>query len=104
MTAETTDRRQRSDRRTGEDRRSSAGRRATDTEASFGLVAAFWALVGALVVVYFFFVALGGIEPEDAPVATGIALGLAVAWLAHSWRRLLIGARSPSADRERRGF
>ena len=103
MTAET-DRRQRDDRRTGEDRRSSAGRRSTDTEGSFGLIAAFWALVGALVVVYFFFVALGGIEPDDAPVATAIALGLAVLWLAHSWRRLLIGSRSPSADRERRGF
>ena len=103
MTAET-DRRQRTDRRTGEDRRSSAGRRATDTEGRFGLVPAFWALVGALVVAYFFFVALGGIEPDDAPVATGIALGLAVLWLAHSWRRLLLGSRSPSADRERRGF
>ena len=104
MTAETTDRRQRDDRRTGEDRRASEGRRATDTEARFGLVPAFWALVGALVVAYLFFIALGGIDPADAPMATGIALGLAVLWLAHSWRRLLLGSRSPSADRERRGF
>lgn len=103
MTADT-DRRRPEDRRSGEDRRSAAGRRSTDTEGSFGLVPAIWALVGALVVVYLFFVGLGGIEPSDAPVATGIALGLAVLWLAHSWRRLLLGSRSPSADRERRGF
>lgn len=103
MTADT-DRRQRADRRTGADRRSAGGRRSSDTEGRFGLLPAFWALVGALVVVYLFFVALGGVEPSDAPVATGIALGLAVLWLAHSWRRLLLGAGSPSADRERRGF
>lgn len=98
------ERRQRPDRRTGEERRASPGRRTSDTEGRFGIVPAFWALVGALVVAYLFFVALGGIDPGDAPVATGIALGLAVLWLAHSWRRLIIGSRSPVADRERRGF
>jgi hypothetical protein len=92
------------DRRTGGDRRAGGDRRSTDTEARFGLVPAFWALIGALVVAYLFFVALGGVDPSDAPVATGIALALAVLWLAHSWRRLLIGSRSPSGDRERRGF
>jgi hypothetical protein len=91
------------ERRSGADRRQGP-RRASDTEGRFALVPAFWALLGALVVVYFFFVALGGVEPDDAPVATAIALGLAVLWLAHSWRRVFVGARSPSADRERRGF
>jgi hypothetical protein len=91
------------ERRTGADRRQGP-RRSADTEGRFALVPAFWALLGALVVVYFFFVALGGVEPDDAPVATAIALGLAVLWLAHSWRRVFVGARSPSADRERRGF
>ena len=105
MTADIeTDRRRMEDRRSGEDRRGSAGRRTTDTEARFGIVPAFWALIGALVVVYFFFVALGGVDPDDAPVATGIALGLAVLWLAHSWRRVFVGSRSPVQDRERRGF
>lgn len=94
----TTDRRRRPDRRTSE------GRRATDTEARFGLVPAFWALIGALVVGYLFFVVLGDVDPGDAPVASGIALALAVLWLAHSWRRLLLGSRSPVGDRERRGF
>lgn len=91
------------DRRSGSDRRHGP-RRSTDTEGRFAPVPAFWALMGALVVVYFFFVGLGGIEPEDAPVATAIALALAVLWLAHAWRRVFIGSRSPSADRERRGF
>lgn len=103
MTAES-ERRTRADRRTGEDRRASGGRRATDTEGRFGLVPAFWALVGALVVVYLFFMVLGDVQPGDAPVASAIALGLAVLWLAHSWRRLLSGSRSPVGDRERRGF
>src|SRR5687767_14469230 len=102
--APTAERRERDDRRTGEDRRSSPSRRATDTERRFGIAPAFWALIGALVVVYFFFVALGGVDPDDAPVATGIALGLAVLWLAHSWRRVFLGSRSPVADRERRGY
>ena len=105
MAGETTDnRRTGQDRRTGEDRRGSPGRRATDTQGSFGIIPAFWALIGALVVVYFFFIALGGVDPDDAPVATGIALGLAVLWLAHSWRRVFLGSRSPVQDRERRGF
>jgi hypothetical protein len=51
-----------------------------------------------------FFMALGNVRPGDAPVATGIALALGVLWLAHAWRRVLIGSRSPVGDRERRGF
>jgi hypothetical protein len=98
------DRRRRADRRSGEDRRASPGRRSSDTEGRFAVVPAIWALVGAAVVVYLFFVALGNFKPGDAPVATGIALGLAVLWLGHAWRRVLVGARSPRGDRERRGF
>lgn len=91
------------DRRAGGDRRT-GGRRAADTEGRFAAAPAFWAIVGAAVVAYLFFMALGNVKPGDAPVATGIALGLAVLWLAHAWRRVLIGSRSPVGDRERRGF
>jgi hypothetical protein len=106
MTADqipTSERRRGRDRRAGEDRRS-GGRRTTDTEGRFAAAPAFWAIIGAAVVAYLFFMALGNVRPGDAPVATGIALALAVVWLAHAWRRVLIGSRSPSPDRERRGF
>src|SRR5690242_1289939 len=49
------------------------------------LIAAAWALTGALVVVYLFFMVLSDKKPGDAPVLSGIALALAVVWLAHSW-------------------
>ncbi len=87
-----------------ERRRRAGGRRASDAEGRFGVVPALWALVGALVVVYLFFIVLGDVRPGNAPVASAIALALAVLWLLHSWRRLLLGSRSPSGDRERRGF
>lgn len=80
------------------------GRRRNDASGSSGLRAAFWAIIGSLVVVYLFFVALGGVEPDDAPVATAVVLVLAVLWLAHAWRRLITGGSSPLGDRERRGF
>lgn len=102
--AQTTERRGEPDRRAEADRRNLLGRRATDTEGRFALVPAVWAIAGALVVAYMFFMALGNVKPGDAPVATGIALGLGVLWLVHAWRRLLMGSRSPSGDRERRGF
>lgn len=98
------ERRDGSDRRSGGERRASTGRRAGDTEGRFALVPALWAIVGALVVVYLFFVALGNFKPGDAPVATGVALALAVLWLGHSWRRVMVAGRSPRGDRERRGF
>lgn len=97
------DRRDGRDRRTGDDRRR-GGRRTTDTEGRFALVPAIWAVIGAAVVAYLFFLVLGNVKPGDAPVASAIALVLAVLWLAHAWRRVLIGARSPVGDRERRGF
>ena len=99
----TTTERRRRERRAGDERRS-GGRRTTDTEGRFALVPALWALVGALVVAYVFFMALGDVRPGEAPVATAIALGLGVLWLVHAWRRVLLGSRSPSGDRERRGF
>jgi hypothetical protein len=93
------------DRRSGLDRRrDEGGRRTTDTEGRFATLPALWALVGALVVAYLFFMAPGNVRPGEAPVATVVALVLAVAWLAHAWRRLLLGSRSPVGDRERRGF
>ncbi|MDX6666211.1 MAG: hypothetical protein QOG68_2417 [Solirubrobacteraceae bacterium] len=92
------------ERRRVADRRASAGRRSADTEGRFAAVPAFWAIVGAAVVAYLFFMALGNVRPGDAPVATAIALALAVLWLVHAWRRVLVGARSPAGDRERRGF
>jgi hypothetical protein len=91
------------DRRSGRDRRE-IGRRSVDTEGRFAVVPAVWALVGALVVGYLFFMVLGDVRPGDALVPSAIALGLAVLWLLHSWRRVLVGSRSPVGDRERRGF
>jgi hypothetical protein len=70
----------------------------------FSLIPAFWAILGAAVVVYLFFAALGEVSYDDAPGASIAALILAVIWLVHAWRRVFISARSPVADRERRGF
>src|SRR5689334_6347141 len=99
MTAET-ERRTGRDRRDGTDRRT-GGRRAADTEGRFALVPALWAIIGAAVVAYLFFMVLGNVKPSEAEVPSAIALGLAVLWLAHAWRRVLIGSRSPVGDRER---
>jgi len=79
-------------------------RRRLEAQGSSGARAAFWAIIGSIVVVYLFFIALGGIDPGDAKVATIIVLALAVLWLAHAWRRLITGGSSPIGDRERRGF
>ena len=97
------ERRVRPDRRAGE-RRTAPGRRTDDTEGRFGVAPALWAVVGALVVAYVFFMTLADVRPGDAPVATAVALALGAAWLAHAWRRVLLGGRSPVGDRERRGF
>jgi len=75
-----------------------------EAQGSSGLRAAFWAIIGSIVVIYLFFLALGGVDPGDAEVATIVVLVLAVLWLAHAWRRLITGGSSPSGDRERRGF
>ena len=53
------------ERRTGDDRRDgerrAGGRRAVDTEGRFAIIPAFWALIGALVVGYLFFMVLGDV-------------------------------------------
>ena len=99
----TDERRRTGDRRNAE-RRGGVGRRSGDVIGQATIVTFFWALVGALVVLYLFFVAVGGVDPDKDSVWTIIALVLAVLWLAHSWRRLWFGGASPSGDRERRGF
>jgi hypothetical protein len=74
------------------------------TQGRFALRPALWALIGSMVVLYLFLVAVGGVKPSDAPALTGIILFAAVLWLGHSWRRVLRGGVSPRGDRERRGF
>ena len=94
------------ERRSGERRRYDPhGVRARTSQGRReNVLAALWALVGAAVVVYLFFIVLGNTKPGDAPVLAAIVLVLAVIWLAHSWRRLLGGGAVVPGDRERRGF
>lgn len=92
------------DRREGD--RREGGRRLDDVRRgrSATIQAALWAFMGGLVVLYLFFLAIGAVTPDDAPVATIAVLVLAVLWMAHSWRRLWGGGASQVGDRERRGF
>jgi type VI protein secretion system component VasK len=92
------------ERRRGEDRRSSPGRRSSDYRGGITPVTVLMAICGALVVLYLFFVAVGGVDPTDDTGWTIAALVLAIVWLAYSWRRLWAGGASPTSDRERRGF
>ena len=99
------------DRRSGEDRRDQframhPGRRAKDRAEArwYNVRAAFWALLGAIVVLYLFFVALGGVDPDEAPAANVVVALLALVWLVHAWRRIWAGGYSSATDRERRGF
>jgi hypothetical protein len=91
--------------RAGE-RRSGAGRRAEDRAERFrSLAAAILALCGALSVIYFLFAALGAVDLAEAAVGSGIALVLALLWLAGAWQRSRTGgAMVTRGDRERRGF
>jgi fatty acid desaturase len=68
--------------------------------------AALWALVGATVVLFVFFAAVGGIDLAEATVMTVIVCVLAALWLVHFLRRRAIAddPRVNRADRERRGF
>jgi hypothetical protein len=91
------------DRRSGE-RRESYGRRSGDYIGRFTPVTFVAAICGGLVVLYLFFVAVGGVDPTDDKGWTIAALVLALVWLAYSWRRLWAGGASPTSDRERRGF
>ena len=94
------------ERRGGERRRYDPHgvRVATSRGSRQNLLAAGWALIGAIVVVYLFFMVLGDKKPGDTPILSGIVLALAVIWLAHSWRRLVGGGAISTSDRERRGF
>ena len=92
------------ERRRRPDRRQTPGRRSSDYQGRATPVTFFWALIGALVVLYLFFVVTGGVDPQDEPGWGIAAIVLAVLWLAHSWRRLWSGGASPAPDRERRGF
>lgn len=90
-----------------EERRQTPGRRAEDRARPprLSTTRAFvWAFIGSIVVLYLFFVAIGGVDPEEARAATIVILVLALAWLAHSWRRLWAGGFVSRPDRERRGF
>lgn len=93
-----------SDRRRRGDRRSSAGRRSSDYRGGFTPLTIAMSICGALVVLYLFFVLVGGVDPTEDEGWTIAALVLAVLWLAYSWRRLWAGGASPTSDRERRGF
>lgn len=68
--------------------------------------AALWALVGATVVLFIFFAALGGIDPAEARIVTIVIVVLAVAWLVHFFRRrsTMDAGLFGRSDRERRGF
>src|SRR5258707_9959258 len=84
------------ERRQGERRRAerrSTGRREDDRSRarSYQLWAAAWAIVGSIVVLYLFLLGLNAFSPGEAPVATAVILVLAVAWLAHAWRRIVAG-------------
>ncbi len=95
------------ERRMAERRRGTGGRRAADARRSSlnTAWAAAWAIAGAIVVLYLFFVVLDAVQPDDAPVVSIVVLVLAAAWLVHAWRRLLAPRGHVSrADHERRGF
>jgi hypothetical protein len=91
-------------RRADDDRRQAPGRRAADYQGRATPLTFLWAVIGALVVLYLFFVVAGGVDPADDPAWGIAALVLGILWLAHSWKRLLTGGASPAPDRERRGF
>jgi hypothetical protein len=99
------DRRGGEERRAGGERRSS-GRRAEDLaqERRDTTIAVAWAVTGAIVVLYLFFMAVGAVDPGNARAATIVVLVLAIVWVAHAWRRLYAGGYVSRPDRERRGF
>ncbi len=103
MATSSSERRRDGDRRSG-DRRQTGGRRSSDYRGGFTPITLLMALCGALVVLYLFFIAIGGVDPTENTGWTIAALVLAILWLVYAGRRLWSGGASPSADRERRGF
>ena len=101
----TVEERRSGERRTGE-RRGAGGRREEDRRARRRetAIAFVWALVGAVVVLYLFLLVLDAVDPDRAPAASIVVLVLAVAWVAHAWRRLFLSGHVSRPDRERRGF
>lgn len=101
---EQTEERRQAERRQVERRR--GGRRGDDRARarSYQFWATAWAIVGSVVVLYLFLLGLNAFSPGEAPVATAVILVLAVAWLAHAWRRIVAGGFVSRPDRERRGF
>ena len=93
------------ERRRGSDRRA-GGRRAGDRAVTFRSVAAtLLAFCGGLAVLYLFFAAIGAVDLEDALVATGAAVVLAIIWLIGVYQRHRSGgAFATRPERERRGF
>ncbi len=95
------------DRRAPPDRRST-GRRSSDASGPRGAAQTVWvvawAVVGAVLVLYLFLLAIGAVSADEAKTASVVALVLAVLWFAHAWRRVLGGGVTPPGDRERRGF
>jgi hypothetical protein len=89
------------DRREGERR---AGPRRAEDRGRYRLQAILWAICGALVVLYLFFVAVGGVNPTKGVGWSIAALVLAVLYVGHAWRRLWGGGFTSRPDRERRGF
>jgi membrane protein YdbS with pleckstrin-like domain len=92
------------DRRGGERREGPRRREDREQRRTTIIVALVWALMGSVVVLYLFFVALDAVNPADAPAASIAVAVLALLWLAHAWRRLYMGGYSSRDDRERRGF
>jgi len=84
-----------------EDQQAEAERRA---RRAYHVQAAFWAVMGAIVVLYVFFAVLGAVDPIKAPGATILIAVVALLWLIHAWQRLRAGGHVSRADRERRGF
>ncbi len=68
--------------------------------------AAFWAVAAAIIVLFVFFAAIGGIDVGDAGVITVVVAILGALWLVHFLHRRATtdDSRLSRADRERRGF
>jgi hypothetical protein len=94
-----------------EERRSGGGRRGAPRRAEDryrqwrSLAAAVLTFCGALAVLYLFIGLIGAVDFEEAAVASGVAIGLALLWLAGAYQRARTGAGFVTRpDRERRGF